>query len=122
MIYIPSKPLGKNILEKEELKHDKQSARHYEDCGLGEKAVYLNSLGLSRISYIPLENVTRVFKRLAVSKGFFEEGKIYGTLSYLVVCYDGVEKQFRFTHEESVDAMLEDFRVNTDIPVGKLAA
>lgn len=120
MIYIPSKPLGSGQLTEDELKKDKRSASHFEDCGLGEKAIYLSAFGISRITYIPLKDVTRVFKRLAVSKGFFEEGKIYGTLSYLVVRYEGKEKQIRFTHEESVDEMLKEIAERTDIPVGKI--
>lgn len=122
MIYIPSKAIGHVTLSKEELKTDKLSSRHYEDCAIGEKAVYLHSFGLSRITYVPLSQITRVYKRLAVTKGFFEEGKIYGTLSYLVICYDGVEKPIRFAHEEALDAMLSDIREHTDIPVGKIAA
>jgi hypothetical protein len=106
---------------KDDLKQDKKSARRYDDCGLGDKALYLGTFGISCTRYIPLVQVERVFKRLAVSKGFFEEGKIYGTLAYLVVKYDGdKEKAFHFTHEEDLDLMLEDFRNNTEIPVGKI--
>jgi hypothetical protein len=102
------------------LREDKKNAQHYEDCGLGEKALYLSAYGLRRNRYLPLDRVERVFKRLAVSKGFFQEGKIYGTLSYLVVLYDGgKEKVCRFEHEENLDLMLRDFRLHTTIPVGK---
>lgn len=104
---------------KEEITLDKKQCRSYEDCGVGDKALYLDFLGLSRMQYIPLENITRVYKRLAVSKGFYETNKIYGTLSYLVVCYDGIEKQIRFTHEEEVNALLQDLKEHTLIPVGK---
>ena len=62
----------------------------------------------------------RVFKRLAVTKGFFE-GKVFGTLAYLVVLYDdGKEKTCRFEYEESLDSMLNAIRNNTSIPVGKV--
>ena len=47
----------------------------------------------ARMGYIPLSAIEWVYKRLAVTKGFFEEGKIYGTMSYLVVRYDGKEKR-----------------------------
>ena len=64
--------------------------------------------------------VKRVFKRLAVTKGFFE-GKVFGTLAYLVVLYDdGKEKTCRFEYEESLDSMLNAIRNNTSIPVGKV--
>ena len=48
-----------------------------------------------------------------------EEGKIYGSLSYLVICFEGREKAYRFLREENLDALLDAFRVKTDIPVGK---
>ena len=54
-----------------------------------------------------------------MTKGFFENGKIYGTLCYLVVCYDGKQKAFRFTHEENLNALLAAIQENTSIPVGK---
>lgn len=120
MIYIPSKALGTSSLPNEELKKDKMESVFYGDCSLGKKAVYLSAFGISRITYIPLASITRVFKRLAVSKGFFEEGKIYGTLSYLVLQYEGKEKQVHFTHEEDVDAILTAFAKETDIPCGKV--
>jgi hypothetical protein len=119
MIFAP-KPLSDATLGLEELKKDKKNARHYDDCALGDTALYLGAFGLSRNRYIPLSRVDRVFKRLAVSKGFFEEGKIYGTLSYLVVRYDGgKEKVCRFRNEPDLDLMLQDFRKHTAIPVGK---
>jgi hypothetical protein len=115
------RPLSTIMLLKDELKEDKKSARRYEDCGLGDKALYLGTFGISCARYIPLGQVERIFKRLAVSKGFFEAGKIYGTLAYLVVKYDGGKEQVcRFTHEENLDLMLEDFRNHTAIPVGKI--
>jgi hypothetical protein len=120
MIFAP-RALSTTTLLKDELKEDRKSARKYDDCGLGEKALYLGAFGFRCARYIPLGQVERVFKRLAVSKGFFEEGKIYGTLSYLVVRYDGEkEKVCRFTREEDLDLMLEDFRNHTEIPVGKV--
>ena len=71
------------------------------------------------MGYIPLSAIERVYKRLGVSKGFFE-GKMYGTLCFLVVRYEGKEKAFRFTHEENLDAILDAFREKTQIPVGKV--
>ena len=71
------------------------------------------------MAYIPLSSLERVYNRLCVSKGFFEEGKIYGSLSYLVIDFNGREKAYRFLREENLDALLDAFRVKTDIPVGK---
>lgn len=118
-MYIPSKALSKTTLPPEMLRTDKAHCTHYADFGLGEKALYVGMYGLSRVGYIPLSAITRVYKRLAVTKGFFEEGKIYGTLCYLVICYDGKQKVCRFTHEENLNALLDAFREHTDIPVGK---
>lgn len=102
------------------LRADKTECLQFDECGLGKKAVYLGCFGVSRIRYIPLASVQRVYKRLMVSKGFFEQNKLFGVLPYLVIRYDsGKEKAYRFTHEEDVDAMLEAFRKSTKIPVGK---
>lgn len=118
-MYIPSKALSEKTLPPEVLRPDKMFCTHYEDFGLGDEALYVGMYGLGRMGYIPLSGVTRVFKRLGVTKGFFEQGKIYGTLCYLVVCWDGKQKAFRFTHEENVDALLQAIREKTNIPVGK---
>lgn len=118
-MYIPSKALSEATLPPKILRTDKEQCIRCEDFGLGEKALYIGMYGLSRIGYIPLSAITRVYKRLGVTKGFFEEGKIYGTLCYLVICYDGKQRVCRFTHEENLNALLNAFRENTNIPVGK---
>ena len=118
-MFIPSKALSKTTLPPEVLRTDKAHCTHYADFGLGEKALYVGMYGLNRVGYIPLSAITRVYKRLAVTKGFFEEGKIYGTLCYLVICYDGKQKVCRFIHEENLNALLDAFREHTDIHVGK---
>ena len=116
----PPKSLSARELSPYELESDKETINKYEDCGLGKRALYVGAFGLNRRRYIPIGNVKRVYKRLAVSKGFFEEGKMYGTMSYLVVIYDSTkEKVVRFTHEENLDALLNDIRAHTKIPVGK---
>ena len=119
MIFIPPKALAEDTIAKETLREDKTNCLHFEDFGLGKKALYVGMFGISRVGYIPLSSIERVYKRLGVTKGFFEEGKIYGTLCYLVVSFDGKEKAYRFTHEENLDRLLDAFRENTSIPVGK---
>ena len=118
-MYIPTKALSGKTLRPEILRPDKVTCTHYEDFGLGDKALYVGMYGFSRVGYIPLSAITRVYKRLGVTKGFFEQGKIYGTLCYLVICYDGKQKVCRFTHEENLDDLLNAFREHTSIPVGK---
>ena len=118
-MYIPPKSLSEHQLQPDILRVDKKCCTEYEDFGLGDKALYVEYFACSRMGYIPLSAIERVYKRLAVSKGAFE-GKMYGTLCYLVVRYDGKEKAFRFTHEENLDAILDAFRNKTKIPVGKV--
>ena len=118
-MYFAPKPITKATMEESELRRDKTGARRYDDCGLGEKALYLGAWGMSCMRYLPLTQIERVYKRLAVSRGFFEQGMVYGTLCYLVICYDGREKVVRFTHEEDINLLLHQFAAETDIPVGK---
>lgn len=119
-MYIPPKALSETILPPEKLRPDRICCDHYEDFGLGDAALYIGMFGLNRFGYIPLSAIDRVYKRLAVSKGFFEEGKLFGTLAYLVVCYDGnKQKAYRFTNEENVDALLNAVREKTNVTVGK---
>lgn len=119
-MYLAPKSMSAGTLPSEVLRADKTNCQKFDECGLGKKAVYLGLFGISRIRYIPLANVQRVYKRLMVSKGFFEQNKLFGVLPYLVIRYDsGKEKAYRFTHEEDVDAMLNAFREGTKVPVGK---
>lgn len=104
-------PLGKETLDPGDLKTDKSVCRKYGPCGIGEKALYLNSFYLDRRYYIPFSGIRRVFKRVAMSKGGFTGKGIFATLPYLVVLYDdGKEKQCLFKYEEHVDKLLEDIR------------
>lgn len=113
------KALSADKLPSAVLRSDRTGCTHYEDCGLGDKALYVGIACFARAGYIPLTAIDRVYKRLCVTKGFFESGRVYATLCYLVVCHDGIQKAYRFTHEENLDALLDAFRENTDIPVGK---
>lgn len=107
MIFKP-RQLGNVSISEEELVKDKKNCRKFGPCGIGEKAIYLNSFYFDRRYYISLDSVTRVFKRVAMSKGGFTGKGIFATLPYLVVEYDnGKEKQCNFKHEEQVDQMLE---------------
>lgn len=117
---IPPKAVSSTVLTRQELAQDRKAAQSFGQGALGQKALFLSSVGPFRSSYIPLDRIDRVFKRLAVSKGYFSGG-IYGTLSYLVVRYDGgKEKAFRFKQEEHVNLLLNEIRRHTRIPVGKV--
>ena len=111
--------LGSVSIPDEELIEDKKKAKKIGPCGVGKKAVYLNSFYIDRRYYVPISSVQRIFKRIAMSEGGFTGKGAFGTLSYLVVVYEnGHEKQCNFKHEEDVDRLIayieEEF---PDIPV-----
>lgn len=100
--------LGKAELTTEELETDKKSCKRFGPCGVGKKALYLNSFFLDRRYYIPVSSISRVFKRVAMSKGGFTGKGLFASIPYLVVVYDnGQEKQCNFKYEEQVDQMMD---------------
>lgn len=106
MIFKPQK-LGTDSLTESELIKDKKYCKKFGPCGVGEKAIYLNSFYIDRRYYIPLASVKRVFKRIAMSKGGFTGKGLFATIPYLVVEYDnGKEKQCNFKLEGNVDHLL----------------
>ena len=106
MIWKPQQ-LGKKGLSPEELVQDKKNCRKFGPCGVGKKALYLNSFYFERRYYIPLSSVKRAYKRIAMSKGGFTGKGMFATIPYLVVEYDdGKEKQCNFKVEEQVDQLL----------------
>lgn len=118
MIILP-RAIGNHTLAADEIKSDYKSAKTFGQGLLGESALFIKSINGFRTRYIPINSIDRVFKRLAVTKGFYNGG-IFGTLSYLVVVYNGgTEKAFRFRLEDDVDNLLNEFRFRTDVPVGK---
>lgn len=106
MIFKPAQ-LSCEQLTPSELTEDKKNCRHFGPCGVGEKALYLNSFYFERRYYIPFSSITRVFKRVAMSKGGFSRKGIFAAIPYLVVEYDGgKQKQCNFKYEEQVDQLL----------------
>lgn len=116
--------LGKDTLPENELKEDKKSCHKFGPCGVGQKAIYLNSFYINRQYYVPMKSVKRVFKRIAMSKGGFTGRGVFATLPYLVVEFDdGRQKQCNFKHEEDVDRILAYIEDNfPDIPLHSEAA
>lgn len=107
MVFTPQ-ALGREILEKDVLQEDKKNCRRFGPCGVGKKALYLNSFYIERRYYVSFKEVKRVFKRVAMSKGGFTGKGMFAAMAYLVVVYgDGKEKQCLFKREEQVDEMLE---------------
>ena len=72
----------------EELAEDKRACRRFGSCGVGKKALYLNSFFIDRRYYAALESVRRVFKRVAMSRGGFTGKGVFGAIPYLVVELD----------------------------------
>ena len=102
-----TKALSQKTLATEELKADKKACRKIGPCGVGKKALYLGNFFSNRCYYIPYGAITRVFKRIAMSKGAFTGKGSYSTLSFLVVVYDnGQEKECNLKHEKQVDEIL----------------
>ena len=107
MIFKPAQ-LGMAKLDRQELEEDKKSCKKIGPCGVGRKALYLNSFYIDRRYYLPYGSITRVFKRVAMSSGGFSGKGMFASMAYLVVEYDGgKQKQCNFKDERDVDALLE---------------
>lgn len=113
-----TKALSRSQLPKETLSADKKACRRFGPCGVGERALYLNSFWFDRCCYVPIDAVRRVFKRVAMSQGGFTGKGAFGTIPYLVVEYDDAqEKQCTFKREEDVDLLLAHLAaVHPEIP------
>ena len=106
MIFKPAQ-LGMAKLDPQELEADKKACRKIGPCGVGKKALYLNSFYIDSRYYLPYGSITRVFKRVAMSSGGFSGKGVFASMAYLVVEYDGgKQKQCNFKDERDVDALL----------------
>ena len=107
MLFKPAQ-LGLAKLAPEELEADKKACKKIGPCGVGKKALYLNSFYIDRRYYLPYGSITRVFKRVAMSSGGFTGKGMFASMAYLVVEYDGgKQKQCNFKDERDVDKLLE---------------
>ena len=107
MIFKPAQ-LGLAKLDPQELEADKKACRKIGPCGVGKKALYLNSFYIDRRYYLPYGSISRVFKRVAMSSGGFTGKGMFASMAYLVVEYDGgKQKQCNFKDERDVDKLLE---------------
>ena len=107
MLFHPAQ-LGLAHLDKATLEADKKACKKIGPCGVGKKALYLNSFYIDRRYYLPYGSITRVFKRVAMSSGGFTGKGMFASMAYLVVEYDGgKQKQCNFKDERDVDALLE---------------
>ena len=79
MLYLKPRLLGSVGLDDALLKADKKACVRCGPCGVGEKALYLNSYWLDRRWYIPISNIQRAYKRVAMSKGGFTGKGMFGS-------------------------------------------
>lgn len=99
--------LGREALDRDVLVKDRKSCKRFGPCGVGERALYLSSFYLNCRYYLPYGGITRVFKRVAMSKGGYSHKGVFASIPYLVVEYDGGrEKQCTYKYEEQVDQLL----------------
>ena len=107
MLFHPAQ-LGLAHLDKATLEADKKTCKKIGPCGVGKKALYLNSFYIDRRYYLPYGSISRVFKRVAMSEGGFSGKGMFASMAYLVVEYDGgKQKQCNFKDERDVDKLLE---------------
>ena len=107
MLFHPAQ-LGLAHLDKATLEADKKACKKIGPCGVGKKALYLNSFYIDRRYYLPYGSISRVFKRVAMSSGGFTGKGMFASMAYLVVEYDGgKQKQCNFKDERDVDALLD---------------
>ena len=118
-------PLSRVTIDPEIIRADRRKSKKFDQCGLGEKAIYIGGSLTPRKFYVPYSQVTHVYKRVAVSKG---SGKAFLTpILYLVVRYDdGQEKQCSFRYLNDADAMLTELEqrfpawLDKNLPVNPL--
>ena len=104
---------GNKELTAEELKSDRKTCKIAGPCGLGRKAMYLNTFFLDRRLYVCYEDIERIYKRIAMSAGGFSGRGVFGAIPYLVVeLKDGRSRQCNFKVEEDVDSLMRWVREN----------
>lgn len=117
MLFKPSME-GTHVLDPDTLSVDKKSSTKIEGCGLGTRALYFNSFFIDRRYYAEWQDIERVWKRVAMSKGGFSGKGMFGSMAYLVVhLRNGKEFQCNFKYEQNVDILLSQIeRSHPEIP------
>ena len=106
MMFAPA-AIAEHKMTAEDLRRDSRNCVRTGPCGIGEKAVYLNSFFVDRRYYGMWQDIGRVFKRVAMSRGGFTGKGVFGSIPYLVVLLrDGTERQCNFKYEDEVDLFL----------------
>ncbi len=103
---LPQK-FGKTELTEKELKNDRKICIKAGPCGLGRRALYLNTFFLDRRLYVCYEDIERIYKRIAMSAGGFSGRGLFAAVPYLVVeLKDKRSRQCNFRSEEDVDSLM----------------
>lgn len=115
MIFKP-RPLSRTMLDDASLVRDKQHCRRIGPCGVGRRALYLNSYFIDRHYYVPFSAITRAFK-------FIEEGtggvrSVLAGRACLLVEYDnGLQQVCCFKYEDQIDELLRVLhKIHPEIP------
>lgn len=107
-MFLSPVPFGKTILDPDVLRDDRKKCVKAGPCGMGARALYLNSFYISRRYFVVYSDIRRIFKRVAMSSGGFTGKGVFSTIPYLVVVLkDGREKQCNFKVEQDVDNILK---------------
>ena len=96
MIFRPAQ-LGMAKLDRLELEQDKKACRKIGPCGVGKKALYLNSFYIDRRYYLPYGSITRVFKRVAMSLSLIHISEL-ATLAVTVYMFVTKDQKFHYRH------------------------
>ena len=103
---LPQK-FGKTELTEKELKNDRKICIKAGPCGLGRRALYLNTFFLDRRLYACYEDIERIYKRIAMSAGGFSGRGVFAAVPYLVVeLKDKRSRQCSFRSEEDMDTLM----------------
>lgn len=118
MIFAPRK-YGNTPLSRDVLAEDRKNCMKIGPVGLGKRALYTNSFYIRRYYYTCWQDIRRIFKRVAMSKGGFSGKGIFAAIPYLVVQKtDGTEQQCNFKFEAEVDQVLEEIqKQHPEIPI-----
>lgn len=118
MIFAPRK-YGNTPLSRDVLAEDKKNCMKIGPVGLGKRALYTNSFYIRRYYYTCWQDIRRIFKRVAMSKGGFSGKGIFASIPYLVIQKtDGTEQQCNFKYEAEVDQVLEEIqKQHPEIPI-----
>lgn len=102
------KEIGNIKLEKEVIRQDRKNCVRVNNHGIGKEAIYLGNYFFARCNVIPIKCITRIFKRVAMSKGGFTGKGIFASIAYIViVCNDGTEVQASLKDEILADKFID---------------